>query len=368
MVFALNNDVVMMNEMARGTLGAGDQSALLRHAADALSGKRELTTVDLPSGVRVRLHTRPVHADNGVAGGVVDVRVVEPNVSVSDVEHPSQRMLLPGLIGTGPLWRRACSEIENGHRAGGWIVLEGEPGVGKLSLLRALHQRVEPTRRFSVVDGADAAAPNDARWLTQARRTIIEEDGTIVLRHLDRLNDVALRLLSSALEEAARRQGAWVAVAVPEGVVPPELGRLLRLFPSTVHAPPLRHHVEDVEQLVPFLLNRLGCGGKLACSAEAMQLLLRSAWPGNVQQLLDALRHVLRHRRSGVISPTDLPPEIQSLSRRRLSTMEAIERDAIVLALQDASGNKAQAARALGMSRATIYRKIHDYGVTVAVG
>ena len=368
MVFALNNDVVMMNEMARGTLGAGDQSALLRHAADALSGKRELTTVDLPSGVRVRLHTRPVHADNGVAGGVVDVRVVEPNVSVSDVEHPSQRMLLPGLIGTGPLWRRACSEIENGHRAGGWIVLEGEPGVGKLSLLRALHQRVEPTRRFSVVDGADAAAPNDARWLTQARRTIIEEDGTIVLRHLDRLNDVALRLLSSALEEAARRQGAWVAVAVPEGVVPPELGRLLRLFPSTVHAPPLRHHVEDVEQLVPFLLNRLGCGGQLACSAEAMQLLLRSAWPGNVQQLLDALRHVLRHRRSGVISPTDLPPEIQSLSRRRLSTMEAIERDAIVLALQDASGNKAQAARALGMSRATIYRKIHDYGVTVAVG
>ena len=94
-----------------------------------------------------------------------------------------------------------------------------------------------------------------------------------------------------------------------------------------------------------------------------MQLLLRSTWPGNVQQVLDTLRWVLKHQRTGVITPADLPPELQSLSRRRLTTLESLERDAIVMALGDAHGNKAGAARSLGMSRATIYRKVREYGI-----
>jgi transcriptional regulator of acetoin/glycerol metabolism len=94
-----------------------------------------------------------------------------------------------------------------------------------------------------------------------------------------------------------------------------------------------------------------------------MQLLLRFDWPGNVEQLMETLRSVLRSRRTGVIQPTDLPPEIQSSARRRLTPLESLERDAIVQGLQDALGNKALAARALGMSRATMYRKLHDYGI-----
>ena len=54
---------------------------------------------------------------------------------------------------------------------------------------------------------------------------------------------------------------------------------------------------------------------------------------------------------------------MHAISRRVLSTLESIERDAIVRCLEGASGNKAEAARALGMSRATIYRKIHEYGI-----
>ena len=73
--------------------------------------------------------------------------------------------------------------------------------------------------------------------------------------------------------------------------------------------PPLRHHIEDVQLLVPFLLARLGHGGTLTCSPEAMQLLLRASWPGNVEQVLGVLRGVAQHRRTGVIRPDDLPPE-----------------------------------------------------------
>ena len=58
-----------------------------------------------------------------------------------------------------------------------------------------------------------------------------------------------------------------------------------------------------------------------------------------------------------------LPPECRSLAKRKLTQMEALERDAIVRSLEDNANNKLQAATALGMSRATIYRKMRDYGI-----
>jgi len=64
-----------------------------------------------------------------------------------------------------------------------------------------------------------------------------------------------------------------------------------------------------------------------------------------------------------VIMPRDLPPECWTVSRRLLSPLESMERDAIVQALLDSGNNKVKAAGSLGMSRATIYRKIHEYGI-----
>ena len=141
------------------------------------------------------------------------------------------------------------------------------------------------------------------------------------------------------------------------------LPELLRLFPSTVELPPLRLHLEDLPLLVPVFLSRLAQGAHLACSPEAMRLLMRMSWPGNAEQLHELLREVVKHRRTGWITPEDLPPEVHAVSRRVLSPLEAMERDAIIKCLSDANGNKVRAARSLGMSRATIYRKIHDYGI-----
>ncbi len=79
--------------------------------------------------------------------------------------------------------------------------------------------------------------------------------------------------------------------------------------------------------------------------------------PRNTRQLHDLLREVVQCGRTGIIEPEDLPAEAHSVSLRLLSPLESLERDAIVKCLADAHDNKAQAARALGMSRATIYRK-----------
>ena len=98
-----------------------------------------------------------------------------------------------------------------------------------------------------------------------------------------------------------------------------------------------------------------------------MKLLLRSSWPGNTEQLWQVLRRVVHHRRTGSIHPADLPPECWTVSRRLLSPLESMQRDAIVQSLLDYKGNKVKAAESLGMSRATISRKIHEYGIVTPV-
>ena len=366
-VIALNNEVVMMNDYARTVLAPADQAALLQQATQALAGRRRSVLVDLPTGTRLRMYTRSLGAPLP-AGGVIHAKLAQVSTPKRRDGGTAAKMLLPGLIGSGALWRRACDEVENAYRAGEWVALAGEPGVGKLAILRAVHQRRNPGERFTVLDATDAT---DRRWLASARRALVDENGderagSVVIRHPDQLDGVHLRSLIAALQEPTNVDGkraVWVAVTVGPGAQSMDLARLLRLFPTTVDVPPLRHHIEDVEQLAPFFVARLGYQGQLTCSPEVLQMLTRSNWPGNIEQVFQTMRQVVRRRRTGIIQPQDLPPETGSLSRRLLSPLESIERDAITQSLLDAHGNKAQAAKALGMSRATIYRKIHEFGI-----
>ena len=363
-VFAMSSDVVMLNDFARTQLDPADQAALLAQAAEAAAaGQRGPILVRLPTGTPARMYCRPVRAEEEHSGVVVHVKLGDsdnPPVVRRAVATP---MLLPGLVGSAPLWLRACDEVERLFRAGEWLAIGGEPGVGKLALLRAVQLRRQPVGRFSVLDGDGTT---DRQWVTDLRRALLDNADNVVVQHVDRLDARRLRLLSTALQDASnadRDRRLWVAVTLQHAAEGKELGRLLRLFPSTVEVPPLRLHLEDLPQLVSFFLARLGHGGQLTCSPAAMQLLLRAPWPGNVEQVYQVLRQVAQHRRAGSIEPGDLPPELRTLSRRLLNPLESMERDAIVHSLLDAGGNKAKAARSLGMSRATIYRKIHEYGI-----
>ena len=365
-VLALNNDMVMMNEVARQTLDPGDQVVLLGHAAEALASRHPgAVVVQLPTGVKARLLCKPVQGRGRSGGGVVHVKLLEqtgPRPPEPATAGPS-RMALPGLVGTGALWVRGCHQVDTVYRSGEWLALAGERGTGKLAVLRATHQRRNPAGRFHVIDAADAT---DHSWQAGARAELLEGVGTLVIRHVDRLNARRMHALAAALQEALaqnRQESLWVAVTLSESRPNASLARLLGFFPSTIELPPLRHHIEDLHDLVPFFLGKLNQHARLTCSAEAMQLLVRSSWPGNTEQLWQVLRRVVQHRRTGSIEPADLPPECWTVSRRLLSPLESMERDAIVQALLDSGNNKVKAAGSLGMSRATIYRKIHEYGI-----
>ena len=367
-VLALNNNVVMMNDHAQQVLDPGDQVVLLGRAAEALASRHPgAVVVELPSGVKARIQCRPVHGGDRGAGGVVHVKLIEPGTR--QALEPGigagslTRIYLPGLVGSGALWLRGCHQVDAIYGSAEWLALQGEPGTGKLAVVRAVHQRRNPAGLLHVLDAADATGQE---WLASARRELLDCQGTLVIRHVDRLNDRQLRVLTAALHEALaadQQDSLRVVVTLSQAAAGEALAELLGVFPSTVELPPLRHHIEDMQELVPFFLAKLGQQGRLTCSPEAMQLLLRSNWPGNTEQLWQVMRRVVQHRRSGSIRPNDLPPECWTVSRRLLSPLESMERDAIVQSLLDYEGNKVKAAESLGMSRATIYRKIHEYGI-----
>jgi sigma-54 dependent transcriptional regulator, acetoin dehydrogenase operon transcriptional activator AcoR len=175
-------------------------------------------------------------------------------------------------MGSGPLWLRSCGQVEAACASGEWLSLEGEPGTGKLALLRAVCRRRSPAGAFHVLDAADAG---DHDWMARAPGDLLAGEGTLVIRHADRLSTVRLQALWIALEQtlpAGRQQVLWVAVTLSQG---PPAGDLAGLNPH----------------------------GPLACSPGAMHLLLRSTWPGNTEQLWQVLRRVARHRRTGTIHP-----------------------------------------------------------------
>lgn len=367
-VFAVTNDAVMLNDHARAELQPSDQTALLAHAVEAgrmlAAGRRRSVEVVLPTGVPARMYCQQVAAESELAGLVVHVKMGRPPERSPDRPAPSDRMLLPGLVGTAPSWRRACQEVEAAVTAGSWVVLEGEAGVGKLALLRAVQLRRRPPLPCTVLD-ADAAR-SDATWMSRLREALVGS-GMVVIVHVDGLDVRGARTVAAALQEARRAPAPdrpQVAVTTRPGAVREGPGQLLSFFPTSVSVPPLRLRLDDLAVLVPFFLSKVGLGGQHpSCSPEAMRLLMRCSWPGNVHQLQQLLHEVVQHRRSGSIQARDLPPELHSVSRRVLSTLESMERDAIVRSLADTNGNKVQAARSLGMSRATIYRKIHEFGI-----
>ncbi|GAA3803720.1 sigma-54-dependent Fis family transcriptional regulator [Streptomyces chiangmaiensis] len=365
-VFALNNDVVMMNDHARQVLTASDQAALLATAAEAMMGsKRVVIDVDLPSGAKARMSCAPVHTASGPAGGVVRVRLTGTGPGLES-DTSAFQPLLPGLAGSSAVWQRACDQVRAHYLAGEWITVQGEAGSGKLALLRAVHRHHDPAGRFHVLDAAEAV--DSTAFRTRMQQEFRQSSGALVLRHIDQLPPESIRALTDLLHQrhaAADRTGERVWVTATHRPLDHDhgLADLLRAFPAAVEAPPLRHHIEDVRELVPFLLVKLTSATTLSCSPAAMRLLMRATWPENVAQLRQVLSTVAQNRRFGVIEPSDLPPECQTVSRRVLSPLEALERDAIVRSLIDAKGNKNEAARALGVSRATIYRKIRDYGI-----
>jgi len=355
-VIALGDEVFMINAYAQQHFDSADQAALIDRTRDARGGTKPLTFLaDLPSGISARLAYQPTFLGDTLAGGIVQIRE-QRSAPRSGTRVPA----MPGMTGTSALWRHTTHEVLDACGRAEWLVAEGEPGVGKLTMLRAVHDYSSPTRRLAIVDADD-------HDLLSTAASELECDADLVIRHAHLLSGDVIHGLADLLQAArdgSIGQDAWVALSMlPRQPDDDPLGtQLLSFFPRTVAVPPLRHHLEDVPALVRHLLGRAGVT-EVTLSTAALNQLMRLPWSGNVTHLRTVLTDVARRRRSGVVELEDLPAECHATTRRHLTRMEALERDAIVDALAAHNGDKTAAAGALGMSRATIYRKIRDYAI-----
>lgn len=364
-VLAIGQDLLMISDRARDLLDPTDQEPLLAAAREALaSGRPRQLVLDLPSGRTARVLCKPTFTDRGVAGGVLHVQMITPIAEYAAPPEPLHRVSRPSLaVGCTPLWTKCVQALDWHFRAREWVVLEGEPGCGKATLARACHQSRDPAGHLRVMDAAEFGP----HWITDVSEELAIGEGSLVLTHIDRLPPEGAVALAEALEpyrESTEPARPWVVATTASCVEAHDhLTELLTCFPRTIGVPPLRHHIEDIAELVPHLLGRLARGAPPRCSPAALRVLMRNRWPGNVEQLYQVLRKIATKHRSGLVDVRDLPPECHATTRRVLTRLEALECDAIVDALHATRGNKTEAAQLLHMSRATIYRKIHSYGI-----
>lgn len=363
-VIALGDDMVLLNRRLRLAVDPLDQAAVVEAAID-LSGTplyNQQHVLTLPSGQTARMsHVRDTGPALREGMGVYLVHL-SPLTSASAV--PSQPSIesaraLPGLVGSSASWRSSCSQISDCARQHVWVAVSGEPGSGRYSMLKAA-AREHISARSLTIAAAELMTGDDG---FQALESELEQDGfCVVIRDVDKLADAHQRTIADLLQ--GREHGGWVGVTISTSETSSTGDALvLPFFGHTVHVPALRHRIEDLEKLVPHLLRQLSRGQELELSSEAFRQLTKYTWPGNVAQLRDILKKVVRSQRSGVVEVSKLPPECRSVSRHALKPIEALQRDAIVRSLEDNRGNKQAAADALGISRATIYRKIREFGI-----
>ena len=127
---------------------------------------------------------------------------------------------------------------------------------------------------------------------------------------------------------------------------------------------PLSSTPERIPGLVKQLLDRVDPSGRHTISPAALQSFVQWSWPGNLAELVQTLAALVERVPSSVIERKHLPQHLQQAPpRRRLSLLETAERDAIIKALDAASGNKSEAAELLGMGRSTLYRRLRQLGL-----
>ncbi|MBM7366279.1 sigma-54-dependent Fis family transcriptional regulator [Gordonia hydrophobica] len=357
MFIVLGEDMTLMNEKLRRTLGSADVAALIEYAIDGAHAGLRSAVQTLPSGRTVRL-TRV--EDAGATLALFVVRLADEDTRSGSVRR-GLSAALPGLVGWSVPWRILCDELRHALSSSIWVAVDGEAGTGRCAALRAAAETHRPGF-VRVFDAAELVVGSDQMRVLEDE---LADDGfSVIIRNIDRSPAESIDSISALLTMNADRGwvGATMTSSDDSGAVFDNL--IVPHFARTVMVPALRHRISDLQVLVPQLLRELTSGGDLAVTPAAMRMLSAYEWPGNVAQLRKVLRDVVRQQRAGTLDVDALPPEVWSHGRSALSPIERMERDAIVEALRAHEFDKERAAAALGISRATIYRRIKQFGIS----
>ncbi len=343
---------------------------------------------------------------NAVGGAVLVIRDISRLASLE--RQLGERHRFANMVGKSEAMQRVYTLIEQLAGVDTTVLVTGESGTGKELVVEALHaagsraagplvkvncsalsENLLESELFGHVRGSFTGAIQD-----KVGRFEAAQGGTILL---DEIGDISpgiqLKLLRVLERKEYERVGdsrmltADVRVVaatnvdlmdkVRQGAFREDL--YYRLKVVVVHLPPLRARKEDIPALCEHFLDHFRRQFRKNLSGlapEVLQLFLNHAWPGNVRELKHSMEHAAILCRASEIGLADLPPELAAqatqlagiagraaagLPGRRPKSLAAEE---IEEALRRAGGNKSKAARLLGMSRRTFYRKLDELGLS----
>ncbi len=283
------------------------------------------------------------------------------------------------------------------------VLAQGESGTGKEFLVHLIHQQgpraKEPfvvlncaalseslleTELFGHVRGAFTGATQDKKGLLE-----LAGKGSIFLDEIGELPiSLQPKLLRAVENHEIRRVGGERCIRIDARILAATNRDLLdaiaagtfrqdlyyRLAAFTIHLPSLREHTEDIPFLVQEFIKQSNarCGTNVSSvSSEAMSFLLHYPWPGNVCQLKHAIEHAVIVASSSVLRMRDFPDDLISAHKDQdavsfalCDDIELQEQKLIHAALKRHDGKRSYAARELGISPVTLWRKIKRYNLS----
>jgi two-component system response regulator AtoC len=319
-------------------------------------------------------------------------------------ERVSTEENLDGIIGTSANIQDVLRMISRLKDTRTPVLISGESGTGKELAARAIHFRgsmaqtpfvavdcgsLVPTlmesELFGYEKGAFTGASKSKAGLFQAAN-----GGTIFLDEIGELPlEMQAKLLRVLQEKEVRPVGSNDKVNVDVRVIAATNRDLeaayragtfrkdlyFRLNVVTVHLPALRDRRSDIPMLVHHFLDRYARNDNLQVTSAAMKSLLQYDWPGNIRELENCIARAVTLGDRRTIDVVDLPPAIRSDQTSSLSVsvpdssslsttaLAEMERMTILRVFEQANGDKALAGKMLGISRATLYRKLKRYNI-----
>lgn len=301
------------------------------------------------------------------------------------------------IIGQSKAIHEVFTLIDKVAKTDANILILGENGTGKELIARAIHQRsLRKDNSFVSVDmgaitetlfeselfGHKKGAFTDARE-DRPGRFELANNGTLFLDEIGNLSmSLQSKLLSALQSRQVTRVGANQAMAVnirlicatnmplhkmvQEGTFRQDL--LYRINTVELHVPPLCERVEDIPMLAQHYLNYYAKKYHkhvASITPDAIDKLKRYAWPGNIRELQHGIERAVIMTDSATLQESDflLSRTVSSNSNNNTLNLDEVEKTAIVKALNMHNGNISKAADELGLTRASLYRRMEKYGI-----
>jgi DNA-binding NtrC family response regulator len=368
---------------------------------------------------------------------VAPERLVEALAANGDRRKPAGELIpvseklapalsLDQLVGSSPEYRAALAVAAKAARNRLPILIVGEPGTGKETVARAIHNASLRSRGRLVIVDCKAVPANvvdselfghvkgafPGAFSEKSGRMLEADMGTLVLDEIAALPHSTQENLDRVLATGEVRPVGCNGsssidvrlIATSSTPLPESFNQMLgeRICVTVVNLPPLRERSGDIPALARHLLQRFAeqeLLPSLSIGNDALAVLMRYGWPGNVRQLASVLfRSGLQCDRGGLTAEdfphiatqsrftgrkSDFAPSISAQSSEaalsssaggvtlftnegHLRTLEEIEADIIRLAIGHYRGRMTEVARRLGIGRSTLYRKLSDIGIDTA--